>query len=288
MQNKWQPTPPDMEIPHTSTDQPHFPQPAAFYVTPVPVQVKKPPIMFTPPQSTPSSTTSTSITTTKKPFISSPMKPALFLKPPLAPAVFPNKLTSDLEDAPANVTPLNPAPMLKPNPFVNSQGKKITFSSKSGAGNYLHSNTFNNFNEPQRKEEGSFCRRSFDGRSGYCILAYQCLHVIREYRIHGTKIDTCTYRKNIPVICCPLADKHIDDQRISAQSKWFNKLVTEYKICNIFFLTECQEYHEAVRGIKLGLPRPFSGKMCVPSIPLIVGGEITQSEKYPHMVNTVF
>lgn len=67
--------------------------------------------------------------------------------------------------------------------------------------------------------EGAFCRRSFDGRSGYCILAYQCLHVIREYRVHGTRIDICTHRNNVPVICCPLADKHVQAQRISAISK---------------------------------------------------------------------
>lgn len=66
--------------------------------------------------------------------------------------------------------------------------------------------------------EGAFCRRSFDGRSGYCILAYQCLHVIREYRVHGTHIDICTHRNNVPVICCPLADKHVQAQRISATS----------------------------------------------------------------------
>lgn len=73
-------------------------------------------------------------------------------------------------------------------------------------------------NKYQHMEEGQFCRRKFDGRSGYCILAYQCLHVIREYRFHGVKIDICTYRKNIPVVCCPLAGKHTEDQRISIQS----------------------------------------------------------------------
>ncbi|XP_037819911.1 serine protease snake [Lucilia sericata] len=263
MQNEW---PPDMEIANAAPVQPPLPQPAAYYITPVAVPVIKPTLVIppTPPSTSTTTTTTTSTTTTTmKPLMPTSMKPVLFFKPPLVPAVFPNKLSSDLDDATANVTPLNPAPMLKPNPFVNPQGKKIQFSSKSGVGNPLHTNTFNKFNGPQRKEEGAFCRRSFDGRSGYCILAYQCLHVIREYRVHGTKIDICTYRKNIPVICCPLADKHIDDQRISAQ--------------------KCQEYHEAVRGIKLGLPRHLSGKMCVASIPLIVGGEITQREEYPHM-----
>lgn len=74
-------------------------------------------------------------------------------------------------------------------------------------------------NPAQTLPEGAFCRRSFDGRSGYCILAYQCLHVIREYRVHGTRIDICTHRNNVPVICCPLADKHVQAQRISATSK---------------------------------------------------------------------
>lgn len=185
MQNEWPPKPPDMEIPNARPIQPPLPQPAAYYIAPVSVPVLKPALM---PPSTPLSTATT--TTTMKPFVAPSVKPVLFFKPPLVPAVFPNKLTSDLDDGTANVTPLNPAPMLKPNPFVNPQGKKIQFSSKSGAGNPLHTNNFNKFNNgPQRKEEGSFCRRSFDGRSGYCILAYQCLHVIREYRVHGTKID---------------------------------------------------------------------------------------------------
>ncbi|XP_001358502.3 serine protease snake isoform X1 [Drosophila pseudoobscura] len=112
--------------------------------------------------------------------------------------------------------------------------------------------------------EGAFCRRSFDGRSGYCILAYQCLHVIREYRVHGTRIDICTHRSNVPVICCPLADKHILAQRISA--------------------TKCQEYNSATRRLQLAdAGRTFSGKQCVPSVPLIVGGTPTRHGLFPHM-----
>lgn len=80
-------------------------------------------------------------------------------------------------------------------------------------------------NTAQTLPEGAFCRRSFDGRSGYCILAYQCLHVIREYRVHGTRIDICTHRNNVPVICCPLADKHVQAQRISATSKYIDKII---------------------------------------------------------------
>ncbi|XP_030369987.1 serine protease snake [Scaptodrosophila lebanonensis] len=119
-------------------------------------------------------------------------------------------------------------------------------------------------NPPQSLHEGAFCRRSFDGRSGYCILAYQCLHVIREYRIHGTRIDICTHRSNVPVICCPLADKHVVPQRISA--------------------TKCQEYNEGARRLQLGdLSRSFSGKHCVPSVPLIVGGTPTRHGLFPHM-----
>ncbi|KAH8383431.1 hypothetical protein KR009_008598 [Drosophila setifemur] len=113
-------------------------------------------------------------------------------------------------------------------------------------------------------QEGAFCRRSFDGRSGYCILAYQCLHVIREYRVHGTHIDVCTHRNNLPVICCPLADKHVLAQRISA--------------------TKCQEYNEAARRLQLAdTGRTFSGKQCVPSVPLIVGGTATRHGLFPHM-----
>ncbi|XP_037724455.1 serine protease snake isoform X3 [Drosophila subpulchrella] len=112
--------------------------------------------------------------------------------------------------------------------------------------------------------EGAFCRRSFDGRSGYCILAYQCLHVIREYRVHGTRIDICTHRNNVPVICCPLADKHVLAQRIS--------------------VTKCQEYNAATRRLQLAdTGRTFSGKQCVPSVPLIVGGTPTRHGLFPHM-----
>ncbi|XP_055904363.1 serine protease snake [Eupeodes corollae] len=116
------------------------------------------------------------------------------------------------------------------------------------------------------KEEGAFCRRSFDNESGYCLVAYQCLHVIREYRLHGTKIDICTYRKNIPIICCPLAAKDIEDpntRRISAR--------------------KCEEYHESAKGTKFGIIRQFSGKFCEQSIPMIVGGKVTQNGEYPHM-----
>lgn len=145
-----------------------------------------------------------------------------------------------------------PVDRIKPNPFFNSKEKQKHINTNSAS--YL----------PATLYEGSFCRRSFDGRSGYCILAYQCLHVIREFRIHGTKIDICTYRKNIPVICCTLADKHIDEQRISAK--------------------KCQEYHEAIRGVKIGRLQAFSGKQCQSSLPMIVGGEVTKTGDYPHMV----
>lgn len=116
------------------------------------------------------------------------------------------------------------------------------------------------------KEEGSFCRRSFDNEGGYCLLAYQCLHAIREYRLYGTKIDICKYRKNIPIICCPLALKDLQDpkkKRISAQ--------------------KCEEYHANVKGTRFGQMRQFSGKFCEQSIPMIVGGEPTQNGEYPHM-----
>ncbi|XP_013100659.2 serine protease snake isoform X2 [Stomoxys calcitrans] len=235
------------------------PQSATFYIAPMAAVS-----LFKPPLAPPTLKPSGKSVGTKA--------PQVFFNPSSSTSqntMFPNKLfPSDNEETlNTNLTPLNPAPMLKPNPFINHQGQQIQFAStkaSNGASDGVSSNSFaNNKGLPQRQEEGSFCRRSFDGRSGYCILAYQCLHVIREYRVHGTKIDICTYRRNIPVICCPLADKHIDDQRISAQ--------------------KCQEYHEAVKGIKLGMPRKLSGKMCVSSVPLIVGGQVTRSEDYPHM-----
>ncbi|XP_037943720.1 serine protease snake-like [Teleopsis dalmanni] len=146
--------------------------------------------------------------------------------------------------------------MLQPNPFANKFGKKIKFVDENHIGP-------GNENAPLRREEGSFCRRQFDGRGGYCILAYQCLHVIREYRMHNIKIDVCTYRKSIPVICCPLSDKHVDHERISAK--------------------KCQEYHEVIRNVKIGQLRNFSGRTCVPSVPMIVGGHLTSTVEYPHM-----
>ncbi|XP_073818318.1 snake [Musca autumnalis] len=222
-----------------------------FYISPMPVGIFKSPQM--------AAVTAAAPPTTLKPKTISTTK-----SPPHPLTFFLNKLpSSDVEDSSTgNLTPLNPAPMLKPNPFVNTQGQQIQFATKTG-GHVVAPNGNIFKGPPLRREEGAFCKRSFDGRSGYCILAYQCLHIIREYRLHGTKIDVCTYRRNIPVICCPLADKHIDDQRISAQ--------------------KCQEYHEEVRGIRLGLPRILSGKMCVSSVPLIVGGQVTRSEDYPHM-----
>ncbi|XP_055851412.1 serine protease snake-like isoform X2 [Episyrphus balteatus] len=131
-------------------------------------------------------------------------------------------------------------------------------------GTYL--TTTDSIESKTTKEEGSFCRRSFDNESGYCLMAYQCLHVIREYRLHGTKIDICTYRKNIPIICCPLAAKDVEDPR----SRRLSAL-------------KCEEYHEKAKGTKFGMIRKFSGKFCEQSIPMIVGGEATQSGEYPHM-----
>ncbi|XP_017468720.1 PREDICTED: serine protease snake isoform X1 [Rhagoletis zephyria] len=116
---------------------------------------------------------------------------------------------------------------------------------------------------PTKRPEGSFCRRSFDGRAGYCILAHQCLHVIKEYREHGTKIDLCTHRQNVPVICCPLAEKQLETQSISAK--------------------KCQQYNDIIEGVKFDIHRTFSGKTCVPSLPLIVGGQVTNEGEYPHM-----
>ncbi|CAD6994370.1 unnamed protein product [Ceratitis capitata] len=123
--------------------------------------------------------------------------------------------------------------------------------------------TKNQIAATSEQKEGSFCRRSFDGRSGYCILAYQCLHVIKSYREHGTKIDVCTYRRNLPVICCPLSEKHVEAQSISAK--------------------KCKQYNDVIENVKIDLPRMFSGKTCVPSLPLIVGGQVANEAEYPHM-----
>lgn len=47
---------------------------------------------------------------------------------------------------------------------------------------------------------------------------------------------------------------------------------------------ECQEYNSATKGLRLGDPgRSFSGKQCVPSVPLIVGGTPTLHALFPHM-----
>ncbi|TMW52255.1 hypothetical protein DOY81_002658 [Sarcophaga bullata] len=248
MQKDWPAVAEHIGLQQQSYNQPHQPEPAAYYIKPVELtQVKLPRL--------PSAT----ITPPVKPLESSGQQSTLlFFKPRFPPAVFVNKLSSNVEDISTadNVAPLNPAPMLKPNPFINFQGQQIQFAASEPA--EAEGNQYHNLNLTQSKEEGAFCRRRFDGRSGYCILAYQCLHVIREYRLQGVPIDICTYRKNIPVICCPLADKHVEGQRISA--------------------LKCQEYHEAVRDIKLGSERTFSGKQCVPSIPLIAALGWTQSD----------
>ncbi|XP_067618713.1 serine protease snake isoform X2 [Eurosta solidaginis] len=150
--------------------------------------------------------------------------------------------TSDIDQS-LSITQTNPFPNID-----NFQMGDITE-------NQIHATT--------ELEEGSFCRRSFDGRSGYCILSYQCLHVMRDFREHGVKIDICTYRRNIPVICCPLAEKHVEPQSISAK--------------------KCQQYNSDIKGVKFDIPQKFSGKTCIPSLPMIVGGQIVNEEEYPHM-----
>lgn len=199
VQNEWRPSASSgMNLQYQSHNRPPLSQSSAYYIKPVAVtQLNK-----------------TRIPTVKN--TSDQKSSVLFVKPLYLSTIFLNRLPSNEDDnSTGNMIPLNPAPMLKPNPFVNAQGQQIKFATtKPFDGNQYQALTL-----PQRKEEGEFCRRSFDGRSGYCILAYQCLHVIREYRLQGIAIDICTYRKNIPVICCPLADKHIEEQRISAQSK---------------------------------------------------------------------
>ncbi|XP_053947022.1 serine protease snake [Anastrepha ludens] len=142
--------------------------------------------------------------------------------------------------------------------LVNNDDNTNTDSSYHSMGNNK-----NNIDTTMGKQEGSFCRRSFDGRSGYCILAYQCLHAIKDHRKHGTKIDICTYERNLPVICCPLAGKHVEPQSISAK--------------------KCQQYNDVLQGVKFNVPREFSGKTCVPSLPMIVGGRVVNEGEYPHM-----
>nr|CAA28197.1 unnamed protein product [Drosophila melanogaster]prf//1211336A snake gene [Drosophila melanogaster] len=110
--------------------------------------------------------------------------------------------------------------------------------------------------------EGRFCRRTFDGRSGYA--SWPISGSTSSESIGCMAIDICTHRNNVPVICCPLADKHVLAQRISA--------------------TKCQEYNAAARRLHLtDTVRTFSGKQCVPSVPLIVGGTPTRHGLFPHM-----
>ena len=71
-------------------------------------------------------------------------------------------------------------------------------------------------------EEGSLCHRKFDRKSGYCLLAIQCIHAIRDFRVHGIPVDICGYKKKVPIICCPLDLKEVDTRgrRLSARSKY--------------------------------------------------------------------
>ncbi|XP_050321265.1 LOW QUALITY PROTEIN: serine protease snake [Bactrocera neohumeralis] len=127
----------------------------------------------------------------------------------------------------------------------------------------LFGNIKNEIGVTVARPEGSLCRRSFDGRAGYCVLAYQCIHAVNNYRVHRSKLDVCSYRQSIPVICCPLFVKHVELKSPSAR--------------------KCEQYNDVIEGVKFDLPRKFSGKTCVPSLPLIVGGEVTNEAEYPHM-----
>ncbi|XP_011178241.3 serine protease snake [Zeugodacus cucurbitae] len=149
------------------------------------------------------------------------------------------------------VTTNKPLTTLQPIPFIDADF------------NRLFGNIKNEIGISVERREGSFCRRSFDGRAGYCVLAHQCLHAINNYRVHRSKLDVCSYRQNIPIICCPLFVKHVEIKSPSAR--------------------KCQQYNDKVEGVKFDFPRKFSGKTCVPSLPLIVGGQITNEGEYPHM-----
>lgn len=55
-------------------------------------------------------------------------------------------------------------------------------------------------------------------------------------------------------------------------------------IYNLFYQIECVEYHSTVDEVHFDVPRLYSGKKCVPSVPLIVGGKLTRRNEYPEMV----
>lgn len=86
--------------------------------------------------------------------------------------------------------------------------------------NRLNGNIKNGIGTSAKMQEGSFCRRSFDGKSGYCVLAYNCLHAVRNYRVHRSKLDLCSYRQNVPIICCPLLDKLVEVKSLSGRSEY--------------------------------------------------------------------
>lgn len=157
--------------------------------------------------------------------------------------------------------------------FQSYQTTRLTYSNNSNVNSAqleLYKISLNNGRKTneissERLEVGSLCRRKFDGKSGYCLLAYQCLHTVKEFREHGVKIDVCSYLKRVAVICCPLDKKQLEpkEKRLS--------------------LRKCEEYNEQFKNVIDKDPKEFSGKKCVASVPLIVGGELTQTGEYPHM-----
>ncbi|XP_055381466.1 serine protease snake [Condylostylus longicornis] len=122
-----------------------------------------------------------------------------------------------------------------------------------------------NFDKPL----GSACQRRVDNKNGFCLFAHQCLHIVREFRVHGIQLDICSYQGSVPIICCPRENKFINEnnnetQRISAK--------------------KCAEYNNF--GMELLKPSERANhliKKCEFSVPLIVGGEETLLGEYPHM-----
>uniref|UniRef100_A0A034W642 Serine protease snake n=1 Tax=Bactrocera dorsalis TaxID=27457 RepID=A0A034W642_BACDO len=179
------------------------------------------------------------------------MKP----RPPKRETNLPNRYyynVSKSANTPVTVTTSKPLTTPQSIPFVDSDTYR------------LFRNIKNEIGVTVARPEGSFCRRSFDGRAGYCVLAYQCIHAVNNYRVHRSKLDVCSYRQSIPIICCPLFVKHVEAKSPSAR--------------------KCEQYNDIIEDVKFDLPRKFSGKTCVPSLPLIVGGEVTNEAEYPHMV----
>lgn len=82
--------------------------------------------------------------------------------------------------------------------------------------------------ENETLEDGSLCKRTSDGASGYCIKITQCQHVFKEFRMFGTKIDVCGYDGGTPIVCCPLATRTGEKRKLDSKKRVSARCKSKY------------------------------------------------------------